>query len=198
MREDVTAGWTKLDRSVKPVESFTAARRRPLSGYANLSQRPWSLPPDRNHPEVEGTSRLSPYLHFGNIGPITIALAVKRPCKQGKVPAGSARPYLEQMIGWRELAVLFVKYNPNYDSWECAEPWARQTLIEHAGDERPYRYTLPQLERAETHDDLWNAAQREMTADWLDAQLHAHVLGQEDPRLVPRPGQGIRYLRHAE
>ena len=123
----------------------------------------------RNHPEDAGTSRLSPYLHFGNIGPLTIALAVKKAVAS---PARS-RPqhserFLEQLIGWRELAVLFVRHEPNYDNWECAAPWARKTLLEHAADPRPYRYTFEQLERAETHDDLWNAAQREMVATgWM-------------------------------
>ena len=122
----------------------------------------------RNHPEVHGTSRLSPYLHFGNISPITIALAVQQACIQGKAPQAACDRFLDQVIAWRELSVLFVKYNPNYDNWECAEPWARQTLIEHAADPRPHRYTFEQLERAETHDDLWNAAQRQMvTQGWM-------------------------------
>jgi deoxyribodipyrimidine photo-lyase len=64
--------------------------------------------------------------------------------------------------------VLFVRHEPNYDNWECAAPWARKTLIEHAGDPRPHRYNLRQLERAETGDELWNAAQREMvTTGWM-------------------------------
>jgi deoxyribodipyrimidine photo-lyase len=61
-----------------------------------------------------------------------------------------------------------VRHEPNYDNWECAAPWARKTLIEHAGDPRPYRFSLQQLERGETHDELWNAAQREMVANgWM-------------------------------
>ena len=64
--------------------------------------------------------------------------------------------------------MLFVRHEPNYDNWECAAPWARKTLLEHASDPRPYRYTLEQLERAEAHDDLWNAAQRQMVATgWM-------------------------------
>ena len=63
---------------------------------------------------------------------------------------------------WRELAVNFVKYTPNYDSAECAEPWARQSLAEHARDPREWTYTLEQLERGETHDELWNASQLQM------------------------------------
>ena len=87
----------------------------------------------RNHPELQGTSRLSPYLHFGNIGPLTIALAVEEAVKQGKATAAARDRFLDQVIGWRELSVLFVRHTPDYDNWECAEPWARKTLIEHAG-----------------------------------------------------------------
>jgi deoxyribodipyrimidine photo-lyase len=167
--EDITVGFTKLDRTVEPVDSFTGGThaalkrlrefvRRELADYEEL----------RNHPEVKGTSRLSPYLHFGNIGPLTIALAVEKAAKQGKVPEAARDRFLEQLIGWRELAVLFVRHEPEYDNWECAAPWARKTLIEHAGDPRPYCYSLKQLERGETADELWNAAQREMVeTGWM-------------------------------
>jgi deoxyribodipyrimidine photo-lyase len=64
--------------------------------------------------------------------------------------------------------VLFVRHEPNYDNWECAAPWARQTLVEHTADARPHRYTLAQMERGETGDELWNAAQREMVSTgWM-------------------------------
>jgi len=165
---DITAGFTKLDRTVKPVDSFTGGTRSALKrldefvrvGLKNYEEL-------RNHPEVRGTSRLSPYLHFGNIGPTTIALAVQDAAKNGHAPRSAADKFLDELIGWRELAVLFVRHEPNYDNWECAAPWARKTLIEHAGDDR-VRYSLEQLERAETGDDLWNAAQREMVeTGWM-------------------------------
>jgi deoxyribodipyrimidine photo-lyase len=166
---NITDGFSKLDRSVGPVDSFTggthAALRR-LREFVSLELNDYEIA--RNHPEVKGTSRLSPYLHFGNIGPITIALAVKKAVADGNAPAVAADKYLEELIGWRELAILFVRHEPNYDNWECAAPWARKTLIEHTGDARPHRYTLQQLERAETGDDLWNAAQREMVnTGWM-------------------------------
>jgi deoxyribodipyrimidine photo-lyase len=169
LSEEITAGFSKLDRTVGPVDSFTggthaAVRRldefvnRDLAGYEET----------RNHPEVRGTSRLSPYLHFGNIGPLTIALAVEEAVRQGKAPASARDRFMDQLIGWRELAVLFVRHHPDYDNWECAEPWARKTLVEHAGDPRPHRYSLQQLERGETGDELWNAAQREMVeTGWM-------------------------------
>jgi deoxyribodipyrimidine photo-lyase len=154
---------------VGPVDSFTggthAALKR-LREFVNLELKDYEE--TRNHPEVKGTSRLSPYLHFGNIGPLTIALAVEEAVKRGKAPAAARDRFLDQLIGWRELSVLFVRHDENYDNWECAAPWARKTLTEHAGDPRPYHYTLEQLERAETADELWNAAQREMVeTGWM-------------------------------
>jgi deoxyribodipyrimidine photo-lyase len=169
LADDITAGFNKLDRSVKPVDTFTGGARSAVrrlgeflrSGLAGYDEQ-------RNHPETDGTSRLSPYLHFGNIGALTIASAVKKAAAKQKLPAATIERYLEQLIGWRELAVLFVRHEPNYDNWECAAPWARKTLLEHIADTRPYRYTFDQLERAETHDELWNAAQLQMTTTgWM-------------------------------
>ena len=116
----------------------------------------------RNHPEAAGTSRLSPYLHFGNIGPLTIALAVEDAVNSGKVSGAARDAFFSEVIGWRELAVNFVKYVPNYDSIECAEPWAQKTLRDHARDKRDPTYSLEQLEKAETYDELWNASQMQM------------------------------------
>jgi deoxyribodipyrimidine photo-lyase len=166
---DITAGFSKLDRTVGPVDSFTggahAALKR-LKDFVNLELKDYEV--QRNHPEVQGTSRLSPYLHFGNIGPITIALAVKKAVAEGKAAEAAGEKFLDELIGWRELAVLFVRHEPNYDNWECAAPWARQTLVEHTADARPHRYSLAQLERGETGDELWNAAQRQMVeTGWM-------------------------------
>jgi deoxyribodipyrimidine photo-lyase len=169
LSEDITGGFTKLDRTVGPVDTFTGGTHsalKRLREFVGLELKDYEE--TRNHPETRGTSRLSPYLHFGNIGPLTIALAVKKAVAEGKASAAAGDRYLEQLIGWRELAVLFVRHEPNYDNWECAAPWARKTLIEHAGDPRPRRYSLRQLERGETPDELWNAAQREMVdTGWM-------------------------------
>jgi deoxyribodipyrimidine photo-lyase len=167
--QSITAGFLKLDRTVGPVDSFTggthAAHKR-LKDFVELELKDYEIA--RNRSEVKGTSRLSPYLHFGNIGPITIALAVKKAVAAGKATEAAGEKYLDELIGWRELAVLFVRHEPNYDNWECAAPWARKTLVEHAGDSRPHRYSFTELERAETGDELWNAAQRQMVeTGWM-------------------------------
>jgi len=166
---DVTEGFDKLDRSVKPVDTFTGGTRAALRRLREFVENDLAAyETTRNHPETKGTSRLSPYLHFGNISPLTIALAVEDAVRQGKAPGSARDRFLEQLIGWRELSVLFVRHNPDYDNWECAEPWAHKTLVEHAGDPRPTRYSLEQMERGETGDELWNAAQREMVdTGWM-------------------------------
>jgi len=166
---DVTRGFKELDRGVRPVDTFTggsgAARRR-LREF--IDQELAQYDESRNHPERRGTSRLSPYLHFGNLGPLTIGSAVEEAVVAGKVSRQTRDRFMDQLIGWRELSVLFVRHNENYDNLKCAEPWALKTLTEHAGDARPQRYTLEQLERAETGDELWNAAQREMVdTGWM-------------------------------
>jgi deoxyribodipyrimidine photo-lyase len=169
LADDITSGFTKLDRTVRPVDTFaggTHAALKRLREFVHHDLTDYEM--QRNHPEVKGTSRLSPYLHFGNISPITIALAVDEAVKQGRASAAARDRYLDQLIGWRELSILFVRYNENYDNWQCAEPWAQRSLREHARDPRLQRYNLEQLERAETHDGLWNAAQREMVdTGWM-------------------------------
>ena len=191
---EITAGFTKLDRTVPPVDAFTGGSHAALKRLrAFVRDDLASYDEKRNRPETAGTSRLSPYLHFGNIGPIPIALAVQKAVASGKVPAATAERFLEQLIGWRELAVLFVRHEPNYDNWECAAPWARKALLEHAGDPRPHRYTLEQLERGETGDDLWNAAQREMaTTGWMHNYLRMYW-AKKIPEWTPEPATAFNW-----
>jgi deoxyribodipyrimidine photo-lyase len=162
--EELTSGWP-LDRTVTPVASFRGGNReaeRLLRLF--IRNKLASYDRDRNHPEVDGTSRLSPYLHFGHISPVTVALAVQ----QADVPQAQKDVFLDQLITWRELSINFVRYQDNYDSFECGEAWAHRTLMEHAHDPRPAIYSGRQLEDAETHDELWNAAQRQMvTSGWM-------------------------------
>ncbi|HTY85775.1 MAG TPA: deoxyribodipyrimidine photo-lyase, partial [Silvibacterium sp.] len=174
--DDVTEGWRSFDRSVKPVDSFTGGTRAAQErmkhfvahGLADYAKQ-------RNHPETDGTSMLSPYLHFGHISPVTIALACEEAVREGKATAAARDAYFNELIGWRELSVNFVKYVPNYDSIESAPEWAQNTLREHAGDRRDPEYTLDQLERAETYDDLWNAAQTQMLkTGWMHNYLRMY------------------------
>ena len=173
---DMTSGWKDLDRSVQPVDAWTgghhAAMKR-LRHFVTKLLKNYEC--DRNRPELDGTSALSPYLHFGHIGPVTIALAVDAAVKKDPSLQAARDGYLNELIAWRELAVNFVKYTQNYDTAECAEDWAKKTIAEHARDERERLYSLKQLEAGETYDDLWNAAQTQMLRHgWMHNYLRMY------------------------
>jgi deoxyribodipyrimidine photo-lyase len=162
---DITEDWKGLDSSVPPVDSFRGGTSEALKLLDDFVTHKLAHYPERHgKPEVDGTSRLSPYLHFGHIGPHTVALAVE----QAKAPRAAKDDFLDQLITWRELSNNFVQFNPLYDSIESAPDWAHRTLAAHGHDERPVTYSRRQLEQAETHDELWNAAQRQMLhAGWM-------------------------------
>ena len=155
--------WT-LDRSVLPVVDFVGGTDEGVKRLRAFIKRGLAeYPNDRNKPELDGTSHLSPYLHFGHLGPHTVALAVKA----ADCSPAAREAFLEQLIVRRELAVNFVRFNPDYDNFECAELWAHKTLGQHARDERKV-YSEKELEEARTHDPLWNAAQQQMTTiGWM-------------------------------
>ena len=110
----------------------------------------------RNNPTVDGSSRLSAYLHYGHLSPLTVALAAL------EHPGPGTDALLEELVVRRELSFNFCWYNPDYDRYEGVPDWARRTLEEHGDDPRPARYTPEQLDRGETADPYWNAAQRQM------------------------------------
>ncbi len=162
---DITHGWKILDRSVEPVDSFRGGTGEALKLLREfVTHKLGRYPAQHGKPEVDGTSRLSPYLHFGHISPITVALAVNN----ADAPGAAKDAYLNELITWRELAINFAHFNKLYDSIESAPDWAHRTLADHATDKRPVLYTREQLEAAETHDELWNAAQQQMLhAGWM-------------------------------
>ncbi|HKV93451.1 MAG TPA: deoxyribodipyrimidine photo-lyase [Candidatus Angelobacter sp.] len=154
---DITSGW-ELDRSVPPVETIAGGTRealKKLKHFIKFHLAHYAV--DRNKPELDATSHLSAYLHVGHIGPHTVALAIQKT----HAPKAAKEAFLEQLIVRRELAVNFVRFNPDYDNFESAAPWAHKSLAEHASDPRKI-YSEQQLESAQTHDPLWNAAQRQM------------------------------------
>ncbi|MDP4006798.1 deoxyribodipyrimidine photo-lyase [Methylobacterium sp. NEAU K] len=158
---DAVLAGMSLDRAVGPVKRFvggeTQARKR-LKAFLKDGLAGYGA--GRNKPEAAAASHMSPYLHFGQISPVEIALAV-REAKGGDDDDRGA--YLEELIVRRELAMNHVFYTDGYDDYDKALPdWARKTLAEQAKDERPHRYSEAQLAAGETHDQYWNAAMREM------------------------------------
>lgn len=142
------------EEAKRHLESFLAKR---IKYYAQL----------KNDPAKEFTSNLSPYLHFGQISPLFVALKVM--VYQG---FKGKDDFLEELIIRRELAINFVYYNSEYASYCCLPDWAKKTLDKHKTDRRKYQYTLEELENAETHDSYWNAAQKEML---ITGKMHGYM-----------------------
>jgi len=112
----------------------------------------------RNQPQTDDVSHMSKYLHFGQISPIWLALEARR----AKTKKDNIESFVEELVVRRELSMNFVFYTPDYDSYSNLPGWAKATLEEHKDDDRERTYTRKQLENAETHDEYWNAAMKEM------------------------------------
>ena len=189
---NITEGWP-LDRSVSPVSEWhggSCEATRLLKDF--ITHKLTGYGTQRNKPETDHTSRLSPYLHFGHISPVTIALAVQN----SDAPKADKEAFLNQIIVWRELAVNLVRFNPDYDNFECGEPWAHRTLAQHAADPRPILYTQDQLESAETHDQLWNAAQMQMVrTGWMHNYVRMYW-AKKILEWTPSPAEAFRIAVH--
>ena len=147
----------QIDRSVNKSEYFQGGTTRAKKLLELFIERSLGIyERDGSNPENNCASYLSPYLHFGQISPIYIALQIL------KTNASTRNKFLEQLIVRRELAINFVHYNANYDAFQGLPQWAKKTITAHAEDQRSYIYSLSELENAQTHDVYWNAAQKEM------------------------------------
>ncbi len=157
----------KIDRSVSKVAystGGTSQAKKLLTEFIKFKLD--TYPQLRNDPNADNLSKMSPYLHFGQISPLYIALQVIKSGSQA-VPV-----YLEELIVRRELSMNFVYYNPAYDSFNCLPAWAQKTLLQHKSDKREYIYSPEELEQALTHDPYWNAAQNEMR---LTGKMHGYM-----------------------
>lgn len=168
--------------SLRPGET---AARQVLSEFLKGPLERYAF--DKNDPNKQVLSRMSTYLHFGHIASLRIAIEVvarmqEEPLlfREAKIPSlgvgstrdDSADTYLEELIVRKELADNFCYYSDDYTSLSAAWPWARSTLASHQADAREHIYTVEELESANTHDEAWNAAQRQMTRTGL---MHGYM-----------------------
>jgi deoxyribodipyrimidine photo-lyase len=156
-----------IDRGVKRVSYFqggTSQARSYLQAF--LQEKIDDYPGLRNDPTRDTLSHMSPYLHFGQISPLFIALEALETISPGR------EAFLEELIVRRELSMNFVLYNENCDSFAGVPEWAQKKLRAHQKDGRPYLYNLEELEKAKTHDPYWNAAQEEMV---ITGKMHGYM-----------------------
>ncbi|GIW98345.1 MAG: deoxyribodipyrimidine photo-lyase [Pirellulaceae bacterium] len=169
-----------IDHAVRPAGiagGSHAGRRRMVQFVDEKLDRYADL---RNQPEEDATSGLSPYLHFGHVSVHEVFERVMdrekwTPAQLGAKATGSsqdwwgvsrsAESFLDELITWRELGFNLCAHRSDYDRYESLPDWARETLEAHAADPREHLYSLEQFERAQTHDALWNAAQRQLVRE---------------------------------
>lgn len=174
---------TKDDSEVSWITPGCEAGMHTLAAF--VTERLERYATARNNPNTNGQSKLSPYLHYGHIAPARVAIAacesyakerrLKRnspqevlallmdPRRNGSGEmGGSYESFIEELIVRRELADNFCEYNAQYDAVDGFPSWARITLDAHRSDARAYVYTYEMLEKALTHDELWNAAQQQL------------------------------------
>eukprot|EP00597_Dinobryon_sp_UTEXLB2267_P008745 CAMPEP_0170094850 /NCGR_PEP_ID=MMETSP0019_2-20121128/27550_1 /TAXON_ID=98059 /ORGANISM="Dinobryon sp., Strain UTEXLB2267" /LENGTH=508 /DNA_ID=CAMNT_0010316357 /DNA_START=78 /DNA_END=1604 /DNA_ORIENTATION=+ len=152
----------EIDRSVSEVTWLTPGAAAALETLRRFGdERLKDYADKRNDPNLQVASNLSPYLHFGQISAQRAVIYVKGLKKH----ASGTDSFVEECVVRRELADNFCFYNPLYDSLDGCNDWAKESLNKHVDDPRANIYTRQQLEKAQTHDDLWNAAQVQMTTE---------------------------------
>lgn len=171
-----------IDHDVPPVEGLPGGRKAALKSLKRFLEERVADYEDRNQPQKEVSSGLSPYLHFGHISAHEIFHGLMSqeswtPDKLSSENKGSnsdwwgtspaAESFLDELLTWREIGFNMTSQWSNYDKYESLPDWVQKTLGEHADDPREYVYTLEEFEQAKTHDELWNSAQRQLVTEGI-------------------------------
>lgn len=119
---------------------------------------------NRDRPDLEGVSKLSPYLHFGEISPRQIWHAVKSKIVENSSYKESGEAYLRQ-LGWREFAYHLLFWFPQTVNKPLKEKFARfpwQTNQEN----------LKAWQQGKTGYPIVDAGMREL---WTTGWMHNRV-----------------------
>jgi len=184
-----------LDKTVGPVTQWhiggaSAATERLQDFVAN---RLAFYGEERNDPVRRYSSDLSPYYHFGHISPVQAAVAVMQ-AKQGTKTGKEG--FVEESVVRRELSLNFCYFTADYDKFGCLPAWAKKTLKEHMKDKKEHQYSLAQLEGGSTHDEVWNAAQKEMTVTGKMSNYMRMYWGKKVLEWAPTPEKAFGWLLH--
>lgn len=172
--EKLTANLPQRGMSIA-AQSGEAAARRHLDAF--ITNRLDRYAQERNNIAHDLQSGLSPYLHFGQLSSLRVALEVlyhtsERPLlfDRAQMPqphdeasaSDGMNALFEEMIVRKELSDNFCLHAAHPFSLESAPNWARASLDKHRADVRQFTYSRPQWEAAKTHDPAWNAAQNQL------------------------------------
>ena len=199
-----------IDHSVPPVLGVRGGSRFAKTLWNDFFENKISnYSTDRNQPEQKGSSGLSPYLHFGHISPHNIVndiftkhnwdiSSINEPNNGRRsgwwgLPA-DIEAFLDQIITWRDIGFIHCANVDNYDKFDSIPQWAQNSLAIHEIDIRPYIYSYEQFENAETHDELWNAAQRQLRTDGIIHNYLRMLWGKKILEWSPTPQLAMQYM----
>ncbi len=201
-----------VDHAVLPSESVAGgseeAAKRLKHFLAKVLDR---YGDDRNHPDEQATTGLSPYLHFGHISAHEIIAKLFdredwTPERAGPVNGKNhgfwntsepAEAFLDQLLTWREMGFnMSFRHPDSYDKFDSLPDWARKTLQSHASDPRPAIYTPEEFEHAQTHDELWNAAQIELATTGVMHNYMRMLWGKKILHWTSTPQQALQVMIH--
>ncbi|MEJ7607557.1 MAG: deoxyribodipyrimidine photo-lyase [Bryobacteraceae bacterium] len=155
----------EIDHSVPPSTAYRGGYRNARKRLDHfLDDKLLVYAKSRNEPSAHATSNLSPYLHFGHISALEVALSAS----EHRLPA---EEFLEELIVRRELAFNFARFAPDVTSLESLPDWAKKTLSKHARDKRHNQVTREQMESGNTYEPLWDATQKELL---LRGKIHGY------------------------
>lgn len=200
-----------IDHSVGPVDyrGGTTAAHAAMRHF--LNDKLGGYLEDANHPDREARSGLSPYLHFGHLSAHEVFCEVTgregwSRANLAPKPNGSregwwgmspsAEAFLDELVTWRELGQNLSSREENYDRFESLPQWARATLTRHARDLRPHLYSLGELETAQTHDVLWNAAQTQLVREGRIHNYLRMLWGKKVLEWTASPQEALEVLIH--
>ncbi len=209
LARDASLAALPIDPSVGPVDARggrTAARARRAEFVSTILTR---YTEERDHPDLEATSALSPWLHFGHLGSHEVLAAIAD--REGWSPAEldpsakgaregfwgtspEAEAFLDQLVTWRELGLNACRFDPAYDRYEGLPAWAQRTLAKHARDPRPPGYDLARLEAAASDDPLWNAAQAQLVQTGRMHNYLRMLWGKKILGWAPSPERAAEWL----
>ena len=146
------AAWTPgEDAALDRIDAFAAGA---VAGY----------PEGRNRPDHADTSRLSPHLHFGEIGPRQCVAALRNALVERPGAQGATEGFVRQ-LGWREFAHHLLHHYPHtatapLDARFESFPW------------QPNAVWLEAWQRGRTGFPIVDAGMREL---WTTGWMHNRV-----------------------
>lgn len=198
-----------INHSVTPATVRGGHRTANSRWQTFLGQRVKHYDNDRNHPDLDATSGLSPYLHFGHISSHQMVAQLLQQENWNVDRLGeangrnhgfwntsvAAEGFLDQLLTWREMGFNMTSRHPEtYDRYESLPAWARESLEEHASDPRPQKFELDELENAATPDPIWNAAQRQLVRDGVMHNYMRMLWGKKILQWTASPQAALKVL----